>query len=61
LQDLFKCQQRDVGSHECPPHLQWSILKFDLISKVINFGAYKMTTFQGYKPSVIVHTKEKHA
>ncbi len=61
LQDLFKCQQHDVGNHECPPCLQWSILKFDLISKVINFGAYIMTTFQGNKTSVIVHTKEKHA
>jgi hypothetical protein len=56
LQDLFKCQQHDVGIHECPPCLQWSILKFDLISKVINFGAYRMTTFQSNKTSVIMHT-----
>jgi hypothetical protein len=61
LQDLFKCQQCDVGNLECLPCLQGSILKFDLISKVINFGAYIMTTFQGNKTSIVLHTKEKHA
>jgi hypothetical protein len=34
--------------------------KFDLVSKLVCFGANEVTTFWGSKTSVIVQLKEKH-